>query len=286
MSREFLVYGPIGSDGVTAGALATALQNLGPGPVTIRINSPGGDVFAGLSMLSLVRQHGNVTAIIDGLCASAATFVAFGAKRVVMAKEAMMMLHAPSTSGGGNSEQLREQADFLDRVANQIVSLYATRSGKTTAEVATWLRGETWFTAEEAKASKLIDEIIEAPVQVISCAWRFASAPASIAAKLDPLTTIRAENARLVGELAQARADAAAARVDAELVGVTVTTEARAALVKAFVADATGARALVAQVRAGSSGHHAVVVIASDAAQRNSATGDAYDSYVSRLPKR
>lgn len=286
--HEFLFFGGIGGGEITAAMLAEFLRAAGSAPVKLRINSPGGDAFEGIAMHALVRQHGNVTAHIDGLCASAATFVAFGCKRVVMAKEGLLMMHAPHSALSGGAEKLREQAALLDKVSAQVLEIYAARSGKDVAGVTAWLRGEVWMTADEAKAAGLVDEVIDMQVQSIACVWKFRNAPAAIAARLDPTVALRAENERLKSELNLAKESAAAATVNIELAGVEITAEAHASIVKAFVTDPVGARAIIAQLKAAKPASAGPVIVVCDVQQRTATSekpgdGDVYARHMARV---
>src|SRR4051812_26496344 len=121
--NEILLYGPIGAGGVTAEQFAKSLRAMGEGPVTVRVNSPGGDAFQGLAIHNLIKSHGDVSVIVDGLAASAASFAILGAKKITMAKDAMLMVHAPQSEISGESDDLRAQAELLDKVSAQMAAV-------------------------------------------------------------------------------------------------------------------------------------------------------------------
>lgn len=119
--------------------------------IHLRINSPGGSVFAARAMEHALRDHkGTVIVHIDGLAASAATFIAMAGDEVIMAKGAMFMIHKAWTGMWGNANDLRKEADLLDKIDGTLAETYASKTGKELAQVANWMADETWFTAAEA----------------------------------------------------------------------------------------------------------------------------------------
>lgn len=149
--------------GVSAAEFNKALAELADKEVTLRINSPGGDVFDGRAIATAIAQHGNVTAYIDGLAASAATYVAIAAKSVVMAEGSFFMIHEAWTFAYGNKHDLSETAALLDKIDGSIVNDYTKKTGKSVEEVAAWMKAETWFNAQEALDNGFVDSIGDAP---------------------------------------------------------------------------------------------------------------------------
>lgn len=185
-TRELMIYGRIGGggwfeEGIGAADVAAALRELGPGPVDVRINSGGGDVFDGVAIHSLlVRHQGAVTTHIDGLAASAASFIAMAGDRVVMARNAFFMIHDGMTMTYGNGDTHRVSAELLDKISNTIADMYAERAGE---DVEHWralmtTNGEdgTWYSGQEALAAGLVDEITgaesDAPDARLLSGWR------------------------------------------------------------------------------------------------------------------
>lgn len=120
-------------------------------PLTVHINSPGGSVTDALAIYSILRKHpGRVTAIVDGLCASAATLVALAADEIVMAEHSLMMVHNPWTVASGDAEQMRKTADTLDVASREMVALYTERTGVSAEKIAAIMGAETWFNSYEA----------------------------------------------------------------------------------------------------------------------------------------
>lgn len=132
--------------------------------ITLRINSPGGDIFAAQAIYNVLKAYpGKVTAHIDGICASAATVVACGAGKVVMPKNALYMIHNPMACVFDmlDAEALSKMADTLEKVKETVVNVYKDRArDKMSAdEIIRLMNEETWMSAEEALEKGLIDEI-------------------------------------------------------------------------------------------------------------------------------
>lgn len=147
--------------GVSAVDFNKELAALKGKPVNLRINSPGGDVFDGRAMATAIAQHGNVTAFIDGLAASAATYVATAAKSVQIADGAFFMIHNAWTLGYGNKSDFADLITLLDKIDQSIIHDYAKQTGKTVEEIAAWMDAETWFSAQEALDAGFVDSIFD-----------------------------------------------------------------------------------------------------------------------------
>lgn len=119
--------------------------------VTVHINSPGGSVTDALAIYNVLRAHkGSVTAVIDGLCASAATIIMLAADEVVMAEHSLLMVHNPWTVSAGDAGEMRKAADTLDKAALEMVALYSERTGQSAEAVTAIMQAETWYNAAEA----------------------------------------------------------------------------------------------------------------------------------------
>lgn len=165
-TTEVFIYDIIGEDwfgdGVTAKGFLEELAAINTPNISVRINSPGGNVWDGVAIQNaLVRNSATVTAHIDGLAASVASLIAMAGDTVEMAENAMMMIHDPWAMAMGNAADLRDFADRLDKTADALANTYSTKTGKTTDEVRAAMRAETWYTADEAVAFGLADEIGE-----------------------------------------------------------------------------------------------------------------------------
>jgi len=156
---EVLIYGPITARSATN--LDKELRALGSiSELSIRINSPGGDVFQGSAiyqMLSRVRAF--KTVLIEGVAASMASLIAMAGDRILIAENAMLMIHDPSGVAEGGSAAMRRMIDLLDGVKSQMARTYAKRSRKSVAEVEKMMTAETWFTAEEAVKMGFADAV-------------------------------------------------------------------------------------------------------------------------------
>lgn len=164
-SATIYLYGVIDEYfGVSAEDIARNLDELQGKAVTMRINSPGGDVFDGRAMYASIKQHGNVTAQIDGLAASAATYVALAAKSINMIDGGFMMIHNAWTLAFGNKKDFLEMADLLGKFDETIINDYIKKTGKSKEDLAAMMDAETWMNAEEALEMGFIDEILDGEV--------------------------------------------------------------------------------------------------------------------------
>lgn len=164
------LYGPIdpygGIWGTSSKEVAAALDGLDDTvtELQLRINSPGGSPFEGLAILNLLRAHPvKVTAVVDGVAASAASFVAAGCDVTIMSPGTQMMIHGPSGLCWGMSADMRETADVLDKIAASMASLYVEAAGGSPADWLKIMETDTWYTAEEAVEAKLADQVAVVP---------------------------------------------------------------------------------------------------------------------------
>lgn len=127
--------------------------------VHLRINSPGGDVFAAEAMATMIKQHGNVIAHIDGYAASAATRIASAAKTVEISEQGFYMIHNAWTFAYGNKHELRDTADLLAKVDDTIIADYSKKTGNTREQITAWMDAETWFNAQEALDNGFVNTI-------------------------------------------------------------------------------------------------------------------------------
>ena len=156
---EAFIYDAIGTGGIAAQEFIAGLKALGPKPVRLRINSPGGDVFDGLAIYNALRTHpGKVTVSIEGMAASIASVIAMAGKTVRAAGNSFMMLHDPHALCLGTAEDMRRMANLLVKVKAPLVAAYS-RSGADDQTITAWMAAETWFTAEEAWDAQLVDHV-------------------------------------------------------------------------------------------------------------------------------
>lgn len=157
---EIWLYDEIGFWGVGAKEFIIELNAIKSPKIDMHINSPGGEVFDGAAIYNAVRRHpASVTSFVDGIAASIASVIALAGDRVIMAGNAIYMMHNPSGLVIGTSEDMRKTADILDKVRETMVGAYVGKSGKGETEIKALLDGETWMNADEALAAGFADEI-------------------------------------------------------------------------------------------------------------------------------
>jgi len=165
---EINLYDCIGegifSDGTTPQQIADALKGHElASEIHVRINSPGGSVFDGFAIYNLLKGHSaRVVVDIDGLAASIASVIALAGDEVRIAQNAMFMIHNPRLAMAGTAKELREKADFLDKLTENAVTIYAGRSGQSPEDIRAAMDAETWYTAAEALELGYVDEITTA----------------------------------------------------------------------------------------------------------------------------
>lgn len=174
-TAEVLIYDEIDPYwGVSAAGFARDLAKIDADQITVRINSPGGDVYEGIAILNTLRGHkARITTVIDGLAASAASFIAMAGAEVVICRNAEMMIHDASMYAHGNAEEMRKHVEMLDRVSDNIATIYAERAGGTAEEWRAVMQAETWFSAAEAVAAGLADRIETAQPTELAPVARF-----------------------------------------------------------------------------------------------------------------
>jgi ATP-dependent Clp protease protease subunit len=157
---EILLYDEIGYWGVTDKDFALALAQAGNGPIKLRINSPGGDVFHGYAIYNMLVAHpAPVEVVIDGLAASAASFIAMAGTTISMAETSMLMVHNAWGIVVGDRNDMLETAAVMEKIDGQLAAIYASKSGKAAPDVSALMDAETWFTSTEAKTAGLCDAV-------------------------------------------------------------------------------------------------------------------------------
>ena len=190
-SAEILIYDTIGAGwmgGISAQDFAKDLKALGElDTINVRINSEGGSVFDGIAIYNtLLSNKAIITVDIDGLAASIASIIAMAGDTIRMANNAMFMIHDPWTFAMGSADELREQADLLDKVRDQLVTTYVSRSNVDAEKVSQLMADETWMSSGEALEHGLIDEITEELKMAASVhRERFKHAPESLVDIID-----------------------------------------------------------------------------------------------------
>lgn len=167
-NQELILDGPIASDTwwgdeVTPDLFRKELKQHA-GDLTVVINSPGGDVFAGLAIYNaLVNHNGNVTVRVDGLAASIASVIAMAGDKIIMSPGSMIMIHRPSVYAAGTVDDMEKAKDVLMKIEEGITPIYAKRTGLSDEKIAELLEAETWMLADKAVELGFADEVSEAP---------------------------------------------------------------------------------------------------------------------------
>ena len=173
------LYDIIGEDfwtgeGVTAKRFLEALDGIDANVINLRINSPGGDVFEARTITTIMDGHpARFVAHVDGLAASAASFIAARADEVVMSPGSMLMIHNAWTMAMGNRHSMLDTAALLEKIDGTIADDYASR-GADRASVVQMMDAETWLTAEDAVTAKLADRI-SAKAEKVANTWNLAA---------------------------------------------------------------------------------------------------------------
>lgn len=169
---DLYLTGTVGGWGISADYVKYILDKKKDQPVDVAICSLGGYVTTGLEIYELFKNHGQVTCYFLGMSASAATFMAMGAKKVVMSKNALILIHnamgAVFEWGNMNKEQLDElvkrlqfQRSQLNTIDDVLAEIYAEKSGKPVDDVKAKMKVAAWIKAADAKDFGLVDEVTE-----------------------------------------------------------------------------------------------------------------------------
>ncbi|WP_319413929.1 head maturation protease, ClpP-related [uncultured Cohaesibacter sp.] len=182
---ELVLYGEVG-DGwwgeyFTATEVLEALAEHGSdNDLSVRLNSPGGDAFAGVAIYNALKAHqGAVTIYVDSMAMSAASIIAMAGNEIVMREGSLLMIHEPMTMAWGNAAEMGKVVDSLDKMAEQMAGIYARFSGMDKAECRRIMKEETYFSGEEAVESGFAQRTEdEAAADVIAFDYRtYSKAP-------------------------------------------------------------------------------------------------------------
>ena len=177
--EEIIIYEEVGETtdwwsgekhGVSAENFKAALDKVSPKPVALHIDSPGGDVYQAFAMCSAIQRYpGKVTAYIDGLAASAASYIAVVCDKVVMNDYSYLMIHCASSWARGNARDLEDIAARLRNIDANLAAIYEKRSNLSVEQVLDYMANETWFTAAEAHECGLCTEVVETEERLAAC---------------------------------------------------------------------------------------------------------------------
>jgi ATP-dependent Clp protease protease subunit len=250
-SAEIFIYDEIGLWGITAKDFIDELKKVSAKNITLRINSPGGEVFDGLAIYNALKRHAaQVTVTVDGIAASMASVVAMAGDKISMPENAMLMIHDPWGLAIGSADELRDLAETLDKIKSGLISTYVNKSGQTPEKIAELMADESWLTAKEAVELGLADEIAE-PVKLAASfsLARFKKLPEALGSIEQGATKTEPEGEQPLApttEKPNPETDAAAAnaalaeaeRADARQEAMTAAAEIAALCAKAGVPEA------------------------------------------------
>jgi ATP-dependent Clp endopeptidase proteolytic subunit ClpP len=186
---EISIFDEIGMYGISAKQFITDLKAIpATDRITLKIHSPGGEVFDGNAIFNALQRRGNVEVQIEGLAASMATVISLAGMPVKMAANGFYMIHNPWGVAMGDAAELRDQAELLDKIRSNMVGAYAAKSGQDPEQIQEWMDAETWFTAAEALSAGFIDEITDtlslaASSNKFARMAKFKNAPANLTAQ-------------------------------------------------------------------------------------------------------
>ena len=179
---DLYLYGEVGGFGANASEFISALSELKGAHINLHIHSPGGSVFEGHAIFNALRNHpGGVTTHVDGIAASMASVIAMAGKPVKIASNGFLMIHNPWATFSGDAQEMRQEADVLDKLKEGLVKIYSDKSGQDSQTIRAAMDAETWFDAEEALAFGFADEVYDGLEAVAKVdVSKFAKAPESL----------------------------------------------------------------------------------------------------------
>lgn len=156
------IFDEIGFWGVQAKDFVRDLAAIEAKTIQVEINSPGGDVFAGLAIYNALKGSGKeIVTKVMGVAASAASVIFMAGDKRVAPKNTFVMVHNPWSFAMGNADELRDTADTLDKIGASLRTIYTSGTGLEDAEVAEMLSKDTWLTADEAKDKGFVTEVVD-----------------------------------------------------------------------------------------------------------------------------
>ena len=159
-TNEIILSGVVGDgwgdDPITKGGVRKALKSFGDGPITVRINSPGGAADEGIDIFNILRDHpGEVTTINDSLAASAASVIFLAGSKRLMNDGSRVMIHRAMSIAFGNQEEIRKTLQALESYDASLLDIYSQYLTDDKAAIEAMLSAETWFGVDEAIAAGL-----------------------------------------------------------------------------------------------------------------------------------
>lgn len=177
------IFDYIGEDGegggVSVARVAAALRSIGDRPLTVEINSPGGNYFDGVAIYNLLRRHSaEVSVQVLGVAASAASVIAMAGDTIAIAHNAEIMIHQGRGLFYGTADEMKAATAVLQRIDQAMADTYAARTKRTNAEIAGWMRAETWMRGDQAVERGFADSVLEREAQMPVYADASSSLPA------------------------------------------------------------------------------------------------------------
>jgi len=222
----------------------------GLGDFDLHVNTPGGSVVAGLAIYNAIRRHkGTVTAYVDSIAASMGSVIIMAADKIVMPANALLMIHDPWTVAVGNADDMRKQADVMDKFKAGLVAAYHDKTGMAVADIEKMMTDESWITAAEAVEFGFADQV-ESPIQAAASfdltRYRNASDAlfrAEAQAKKEPPMTLEEIKAKYPEHVAAIAADATLGHIPMEQAQAlaTDTSKATTANILALIEATLGA---------------------------------------------
>lgn len=149
--------------GITAKGVAAKLRAIGDRPIEVQLNSPGGDMFEGIAIYNVLREHPQpITIKVMGMAASAASIIAMAGDTVEIGAASFIMIHNCWVQAMGNRHDMQETAEFLAPFDAAMVDVYAARSGQTSEDVAKWMDAETFMSGSQAIERGFADALLTA----------------------------------------------------------------------------------------------------------------------------
>lgn len=153
----------------------------GTGPITLHINSPGGDCIAASQIYTMLMDYpSDVHVQIDGIAASAASVIAMAGTKVSMSPTALMMVHNPWTTACGDAEDMKKAIDLLEEVKESIINAYEIKSGLSRQQISTIMDNETWMNAKRAKELGFCDEVLYSDEDAENASFIFSNKTAEL----------------------------------------------------------------------------------------------------------
>ena len=216
-TADIYIYDYIGAWGVEAGAFTKDLSAIqSKSKINLYINSPGGNVFDGMAIYNALLQiKSKLTVHVMGLAASMASVIMLAGEHRIIYQGAMVMIHNPWGGVSGTAKEMRETADLLDKITDQIVNLYVNVTGEAEKQIRDWMDNETWFSAEESIGHNFSTELTEQEAAASiknTYAKKYHNVPSDIVEQDSEPTIRTAEDALRDAGFSQARSKAILAK--------------------------------------------------------------------------